>query len=173
MMRLSEEVKETEGVVFAGGAGVRMGSSVPKSLLEVGGETLMQRCLEMFVRSGFSKFSLILGHRANEVRGHVHSLHLLADYHVERFDAGKGKALQNAMRSGVVDRRKRSILVFPDDIYLMPDLPSFVLSHHLFAVFKHGALASVALAPGWEWPYGSVTLGVDWTVVDFVEKPFV
>ena len=172
-MRLQDEIKETQVVVFAGGAGLRMGSRVPKSLIEVGGKTLMQRCLEMFVRSGFGKFALILGHRAKEVEGHVHSLHLLAAFHVEYFDAGKGKALQNALQAGVVDRRKRSIMVFPDVLYLIPDLPSFVLSHHLFAVSKQGYLASVALAPGWEWPYGSVTLADDGTVVDFVEKPFV
>ena len=168
-----DEIKKTQVVVFAGGAGLRMGSHVPKSLLKAGGKTLMQRCLEMFLDSGFEKFALILGYQAEEVRNHVEDILPLAAFHVEAFDAGRGKALQNALQAGIINGKNRSILAFPDDVYLMSDLPSFVLSHHLFAASRHGALASVALAFGSEWPYGSVTLSKNGKVINFVEKPFV
>lgn len=172
-MGLQDEIRGTQVVVFAGGAGLRLGDSIAKSLLRIEEKTLMERCIELFQNSGFEQFAFILGHRAKEVRAHVDSLSCRGTFHVELFDAGKGKALQNALEAGVVDAHHRAIVVFPDDIFLMPDLPSFVLSHHLFASFKHGATSSVALAPGWEWPYGAASLSESGMVLEFLEKPFV
>jgi NDP-sugar pyrophosphorylase family protein len=174
-LSLAEEIGRTQVVIMAAGAGLRFGTNSPKMLAVLNGKTLLQRCIEPFVADGFRRFTLILGWRAPVLAEHAAKIFGSTPYqvHVEPDDHGKAAALRNALFVGKLEPRLRSILIFPDDLYTMPGLPSYVLTNHTFAVTSWKAQASVVLAPGYGWPFGSAELAPDGRVSMFEEKPFI
>ena len=170
-------VEDTQVVIFAAGAGLRVGGDVPKPLVELGGKTLMQRCIDLFLDDGFLHFVFILGFRApvieEHIRKHLEGTGVSSKFHVEPFDQGKTRALRASILGGKVDPRLRSFMVFPDDVYLMKGLPIYALTNHVFAIKKWDAKASLVLAPGEEWPFGTADLENTGRIARFEEKPFI
>ena len=62
------------GIIPAAGLGSRLGAtgrSVPKCLLEVGGENLIDRAIQHLVRAGVRRIIIVVGHMSESVRNHV------------------------------------------------------------------------------------------------------
>lgn len=60
----------TVALVLAAGAGSRLGG-VPKCLIQLGGQTLLQRQLDALAALGIADVRLVLGHHAEAVAAHV------------------------------------------------------------------------------------------------------
>ena len=153
-------------VLFAGGAGRRLGPCAPpKPLLAPCGVPLIDLQIAYALVAGFREFTVLLGHGADEVRDHVlRSFPELAGrvrFHVDEWDAaerpyGTGRALWSAMRDGVVDAERPALTLFCDDFYASARYVHDVVRAYERG-WRRGSLLAVVLAhPGVELPYGVV-----------------
>jgi len=174
---LKEETGRTQVLILAGGSAKRMGPiSEPKPLLRVAGKPLIDRCIEYLRDNGFGDFILLVGHGAELLVKHVGGgerygvkVSYCLDPQVKR--VGKAKALKNAIERGAVDRSKRSLITYPDDVFVDRTLAARFLLSHVEAVRRNGVLASIALASGVDLPYGVAKVDSDGIVTEFKEKP--
>lgn len=171
-----DEIERTQVVIMAGGMGKRMGLNKPKPLIEVCGKTLIDRCIEYYQANGYRDIVVLVGYKANEVEAHVRRTHPEVSVARDPWDpsekpVGKAKALKHALETGAVDRFRRAIVAFPDDLFLDPQLPVRLLMRHLQGVRLHDIWATAVFALPANYPYGTARIGSDGLVEEFVEKP--
>jgi NDP-sugar pyrophosphorylase family protein len=175
LRRLSEEAKQTQVVVMAGGEGKRMGYiNVPKPLIEVNGETLLARCIRYMASNGFEEFIVLTKFQevvkeAERLRADGFNIRCSMDPQLRK--VGKGKALKHALETGAIDMGRRVFVVFPDDLFLDESLPLRFLSSHIEAVNRLGVYGSVAVTAGLQLPYGYVEVDSLSLATSFKEKP--
>ncbi|MDA4117672.1 MAG: sugar phosphate nucleotidyltransferase [Thaumarchaeota archaeon] len=174
---LQGEIERTQVMVFAGGMGKRMGINYPKALLELDGQTLLDRCIEFYSNVGFTKFVFVLGYGHREILQHMQKRErgdITATYSIDP-ETGMGRAtsFRHALGSGAVDLSQRSMIVYPDDLFTDEKLPRQILSEHLWATKTLGTHGSLVLAKGLRWPYGTADVEESGLVTQFVEKPIV
>jgi NDP-sugar pyrophosphorylase family protein len=164
-------------VVVAGGLGTglrhRCGDDVPKALLTVNGKTLLDYCVELFAKAGCKDFVFLLGYLGENVQKYVgdgSKYSIRARYSMEKEKLGKGGALKMALDSGAIDRKKPSIIVYPDDLIINPEFPQQLARRHIFGVEK-GALITLVSVKKTFYRYGSPDTDDEGFVVDFREKP--
>ena len=172
------QAEKTQIVIIAGGMGKRLGVDIPKALVKIGDKTLLDRCVCFFTNCGFSDFVFLLGKGYEEISTHLgdgskYGIKIRISRDPSESYVGKGKSLKNAIENGSIISSKRSIVAFPDDIYLDDSLPVRVLLDHLHAVKEHGVNGSIVLSRGREWPFGVAELNEKGLVEKFQEKPFV
>ena len=177
--KLHLEIARTQVVVLAGGRAKRMGTDLPKCLLEVSGKKLIDWCIESLTKEGFREFVFLLGHKHELVTEHIgdgRRYGIKVRYSVDppsNSGLGKGKALKYALQNNRIDRSRRSIITFPDDIMLEENVYSRFLSNHIKAVCTDDVFASIILVPGTEYPYGVAKVDSKGRIVKFTEKPLV
>ena len=174
--RLLSEVKATQVVVLAGGQGRRLGVDVPKPLVRLAGERLIDRCVGYYASCGFSDFVVLTGYGASEVEEHLSREHPGVKVCRDPSDhslkpVGKAKALKHALEVGVIDASKRALIVFPDDVFLDGELPVKLLMHHLQAVRLYGVWATAVFAYPAIYPFGVGEVDSRSLVTSFREKP--
>jgi NDP-sugar pyrophosphorylase family protein len=163
---------------MAGGRAKRMGIDIPKCMLEISGKKLIDICIESLQKEGFSDFVFLLGHKHEMVTQHLGDgtrYGINAKFSIDPPSVlgwGKGKAFKYALETNKIDKSKRCIIVFPDDLVLEEKVFSKVLVHHIEAIRKNDVSASTLLVPGTEYPYGVADVSSDGTVLEFKEKPF-
>jgi len=174
----SDQVSSTQIVVMAGGKAKRMGSDIPKCLLEIKGKKLLDICIESITKEGFRDFVFLLGHKHEMVTEHAGDgsrYGISAKFSIDPPSVlgwGKGKAFKHALQTGKIDPSKRCIIVFPDDIIMDEKIFSKFLMNHLEAKRKNKVSGSTLLVPGTEYPYGVAEIDKDGIVQKFIEKPF-
>lgn len=172
------EITKTQVLVLAGGKAKRMGIDFPKCLLEISGKKLIDRCIESLTKEGFREFVFLIGYKHELVIQHIgdgSKYGIVARYSIDpdsNIGWGKGKALKYALQCNKINRSKRSMIVFPDDVILEKNFFSRFLTAHLEAVHKYDALATIALVPGMVYPYGVATVGSRGMILRFTEKPY-
>jgi NDP-sugar pyrophosphorylase family protein len=176
---LRAEIDNTQVVVLAGGKARRMGIDLPKCLLEVAGKRLIDWCIESLTSEGFKKFVFLLGHRYELVMEHIGDgkrYGIEARYSIDppsNTGLGKGKALKYALLNNKIDRSRRSIVLFPDDLILEDNVYTRFLSNHIRTVRIHGVVGSLMLVPETEYPYGVAKVDKSGKIVKFIEKPLI
>ena len=174
-----EIVDRTQVIIVAGGRAKRLGMDIPKCLLEISGKKLIDMSIESLAKEGFQDFVLMLGHKAELVMDHVgdgKKYGAKITYSVDPVDAigwGKGKAFKYALVNNKIDRTKRSLVIFPDDIVLEDKIYSRLLMHHVESMRKFATSATIVLVPGTEYPYGVAEVEESGIVKKFTEKPLV
>jgi len=175
-----DQISRTQIVVMAGGRAKRMGLDIPKCLLDISGKKLIDLCIEPLAAEGFQDFIFLLGFEHQMVTKYIDDGSryggIRAKFSIDPPSVlgwGKGKAFKYALANGTIDRRRRSLVVFPDDLILEEKVHSKFLLHHEEAVKKYGIIASTLLVPGTEYPYGVAEVDrKTGLVVKFTEKPF-
>jgi NDP-sugar pyrophosphorylase family protein len=163
---------------MAGGRAKRMGTDIPKCLLEISGKKLLDICVEQLTKEGFKEFVFLLGHKHEMVTEHVGNgsrYGIEAKFSIDPpsiLGWGKGKAFKYALQMNKIDPSKRSIVVFPDDLILEEEIFAKFLLNHLESMRKNHVFASTLLVPGTEYPYGVAEVDEDGLVQKFTEKPF-
>jgi NDP-sugar pyrophosphorylase family protein len=172
MNKAISECKRTQVILFAGGMGKRFGTRKPKPLLMLNGKSLIERCVEFFMNSGFEDFVFLLGYGADEVLRHIKKFCSNFRYSIDpALSYGRANSLLYALKNGSIDRRKRAFISYPDDILFGEKLAFKILEKHIDAL-KDGILASVVLSEGIEFPYGVADIDGRSLVRNFREKPF-
>ena len=178
MTDMKKEIENTQVSLLVGGKAKRMNNEI-KCLKEINGIPLIERTLKQYADHGFKKFNILAGHGHEEVENYIMTRSKCAKQIDVKFSlddqswkaGGKGKALKQALKNSTIDKSKRTIVVFPDDIFLDDNLPLKLLSGHLDNV--KSCLVTVATVPGTDYPFGEVVLDSGGKVEKFVEKPFV
>lgn len=164
-------------IVPTGGQGKRMGIDSPKMLIRLGEATLLDRCVKLFSSHGFRDFVFLLGYADKAVTEHIDkskwgkvSVSKCYDY---AQGIAKGKALKHAIVTGKIDKNRRSLMVFPDDIFIDSELPLKVIQEHIHAVKKFGIIASAVVAKAHRYPYGVAEADDRGIITNFEEKPLI
>jgi NDP-sugar pyrophosphorylase family protein len=174
--KLNGLISDTQIVILAGGQAKRMGSDRAKALLELNGRPLLDYSIEMFKRCGFRNFVLLLGYKHEEIEEYVEnaSYGVNISYSVEPPDVkGKGKALTFALTNNKINKKKRCVLHFPDDLLLDRRLPLRFLMTHLYGIEHLDTWASSLLVSGTVYPFGVAERDPNGIVTSFSEKPFI
>jgi len=171
------EAANSQVVMLVGGEGKRLGIKTPKALVKLDGTTLLERAIRLFLDAGFEDFVLLTAHGDQSVRKYVEERQW-KDARIRMFpDAKKGmargKAFTDALRMGGIDSRKRSVMVYPDDIFLDHTLPMQAILEHLYAVRAFKTVASMVVARGHRSPFGVANADEHNVVTSFEEKPVV
>jgi NDP-sugar pyrophosphorylase family protein len=171
------EVAETQIVMPVGGEAKRMGLDIPKALVELGDSTLIERCVRLFEGCGFRRFVFLLGYNDEKITGYIgkakwEGLSIEKSYDYAQGIA-KGKALKHAIITKKIDTNRRTIVAFPDDIFLDSSIPEKVLKEHLRAVNKLKILVSTVVVKAYRYPYGVVNADEKGIVKSFEEKPLI
>jgi NDP-sugar pyrophosphorylase family protein len=175
---LTKEVENTQVNLLVGGKAKRMSEEI-KCLLKINDITLIERTLKQYADCGFKKFNILAGYGNEEVKNYIYTksnyakkIDLTFSLDDPTWEAGgKGKALKQALKNNVIDKNKRSVIVFPDDIFVDDRLPLKFVTAHLDNMKSH--LVTVVTTPGTDYPYGEVKVNSNGNVDGFVEKPFV
>ncbi|MEM0085211.1 MAG: sugar phosphate nucleotidyltransferase [Candidatus Methanomethylicia archaeon] len=176
---LINEAATTQVIMPIGGKAKRMGlPDVNKALIKVAGKTLLEREIELFRNCGFKKYKLLIGHLGEEIMKYAGNgekwnveIQYSMDPNVEK--VGKGKALKHALKSGVIERDKRAIITFPDDLKLNRFLPLILLAQHIHGVENYDIWATSTLITSTTYPYGIAEIDEVGRIKRFVEKPFI
>jgi NDP-sugar pyrophosphorylase family protein len=175
---LEREVENTQVIILAGGKAKRMGKiGKPKALLEINGKPLLYYTLRWLKNCSFKDFIFLLGYKHEEIENCVKDgseFNINVTYSVEPENIkGKGKALKYALINNKIDKNKRALICFPDDLFLDKNLPIGLLLRHLYGVENYNTLATVVFVSGTSYPYGVAEINSDQLVSKFVEKPFI
>jgi NDP-sugar pyrophosphorylase family protein len=176
-LRKPADLSLVQCVIFAGGAGSRLGPNAPpKPLLPACGYTLVELQVMYALAAGFREFVVLLGHGAEEVRSHLlASFPALRDrfrFHVHDWDPaerpyGTARALWAALRDGAVDPERAVLTLFADDLYARTRYVHDVVRVYERSLARDKLLAVVLAHPGVQLPYGVVDLRTG----SFSEKP--
>lgn len=168
---------EIQAVILAGGQGKRLGVDMPKCMIELHEKRLIDICIENLIVNGIKECVFLLGYKHELVRSYLARYNNIgAKYSVDPCMSGnwgKGKALKYALINQSIDRNKRALITFPDDIMIDNSAYKKLINAHLNAVSRYGVLATVMLVSGTRYPYGVAKLNEDNLVYEFEEKPFV
>ena len=175
---LKKEIENTQVSLLVGGKAKRMNNEI-KCLKEINGIPLIERTLQQYANHGFKKFNILAGHGYEQVEDYIKTKSKCAKQIDVKFSlddqswkaGGKGKALKQALKNGIIDKSKRTIVVFPDDVFLDDTLPAHLMSAHLGNM--KSCLVTVSTVQGTDYPFGEVVLDSSGKVEKFVEKPFV
>lgn len=176
---LINEAAKTQVIMPIGGKAKRMGlSNINKALIKVAEKTLLEREIELFRNCGFKKYKLLIGHLGEDIvqyagKGEKWNVEIeySMDPNVEK--VGKGKALKHALKNGVIERNKRAIITFPDDLKLNRFLPLMLLAQHIHGVENYDVWATSTLITTTTYPYGIAEIDEVGRIKRFIEKPFI
>ncbi len=176
---IKKEIENTQVIIPAGGKAKRMGAiDKPKALLELGNKTLLDLCMELCINNGFKEFIFLLGYRHKDIEEHLRrknyfeKLKIKISVEPENI-SGKGMALRYALENNKIEKRKRALMLFPDDIILDRKFPLRFLLQHLHNIESNGVIATVSLVSGSQYPYGVAEIDANGLITNFQEKPFI
>ncbi|MBI3270130.1 MAG: phosphocholine cytidylyltransferase family protein [Planctomycetes bacterium] len=108
-----------EAVIMAAGVGKRLKpftDSRPKSLLEIGGRTLMERHLACLAAGGVERTTIVLGHCGDQLRGRFGERHGdMALRYVENREYTRGSIL--SLRAGMEGLARAAVFMDADVLY--------------------------------------------------------
>ncbi len=168
-------MNDIQAVIIAGGEGKRLGIDMPKCMLDIHGYKLIDICLSNLINIGIKDYVFLLGYKHDIVEAHLSNYYNLNKrISIDGWSGwGKGKALKYAIVNNSIDKSKRSLITFPDDLLLKKDIYNEFIEEHISNVNKHGILASVILVSGTTYPYGVAKLSENNLIYEFEEKPFI
>jgi len=175
---ISKEIENTQVIIIAGGMGKRMGTiDKPKALLEINGTTLIDYTIELLKNCGFKDLRLLIGYKHEEIEKHLgdgsrHGVKITYSVEPETIK-GRAKAMKYALINKKIDKTKRALICFPDDIFTDRKLPIKLLLQHLHGVEEKKALVTVLFVSGTSYPFGVAEMDADMFVTSFIEKPFI
>lgn len=177
LKNLQKEVENTQVIILAGGKAKRMGYvDKPKALLELNGKPLIYYTLKWLTNSGFKDFVFLLGYKHEEIENYINnsSFDINITYSIEPENVkGKGKALKYALQNNKINKNKRALICFPDDLFLDKNLPVELLLRHIHGVENHNTLGTVVFVSGTKYPFGVGETDGNQLISNFVEKPFI
>jgi NDP-sugar pyrophosphorylase family protein len=175
---LKKEIEKTQIIIMAGGSAKRMGlafQDIPKPMIEIGGKPLIEWCIELYKNCGFRDFVFILGYKHEKIEEYIKDgskFGINAKYCIDpEENMGKGKSLKAALKNFDVNRR--SIISYPDDLFLDKTLPIRLLLHHLDGKKRLDIIATNLFVSATRYPFGVGEINDKGIVESFIEKPII
>ena len=155
-------------VILCGGRGTRLREqtqTIPKPLVEIGGQPILWHVIRIYAEQGFSRFVLCLGHRGDLIEAFVSGSDLSEGLSIECVDTGE--ETPTGGRIALVGDRlegERFCATYADGVADI-DLAGLLDFHA-----AHGALATMTVVRP-ELQFGVARLDGDDVVEGFAEKP--
>jgi NDP-sugar pyrophosphorylase family protein len=128
---MDQPLPRVHAVIQAGGKGTRLlpaTAEVPKPMLEVGGEPMVERLLRAVIRSGVDRVTIVTGHLGEVVRRHVGGLRDLAG--AARIDfLEEGAPIGNVGALGLLEAEGPIVLFAFGDLVTDLDFGEMVARH--------------------------------------------
>lgn len=169
---LRRAVADAIVVLPAGGFGYRMRAlqegpgPVQKSLLPLpGGETLIDRVVGQYVRSGFRRFVALVNFQGREVETHLAGgarwgVEVRCSYDPDSAGSGRTGAILNALALGILERSGLYVIHNADCQVLecAGDWPRELLGAHVAACARSPIMATLLVVDGCPYPYTGMSL---------------
>lgn len=160
-------LKNTPVVIMAGGLGTRLyplTRVLPKALVPIGEETIMERIIKNFRSWGCNEFYFILNHKAKMIQAYFDEIDKDYDVHyiMEEQFLGTGGGL--SLLKGMI---KDTFILTNCDILVNADLECVMSKHRDEKDF----ITIIAAMKNLEIPYGVLDTDSTGKVVNFREKP--
>lgn len=156
-----------KAVIVAGGKGTRLGKltlRTPKSLVKIGGKTILEHQIVFLQKSGTREVWMLLGHLGQEIKSFLEKRRWTVrfSYLQEQVALGTGGALKQLEKE-----IKEDFLVLSGDIMVNFDLARFIAWHK-----KKGGMASLLVHPS-DHPFDSDLVETDEEarVVSLLRRP--
>lgn len=154
--------------ILCGGRGTRLSErteSLPKALVEIGGVPIIWHVIDIYAAQGFSDFTLLTGHKGDQISQWVQSTDWPDDVQVECLDTGEetqtgGRVAKAFEHLG----RQRIALTYADGLADV-DLRDEIAFHE-----RHGGLATMTVIRP-ELQFGLAKLDDEDRIGGFEEKP--
>lgn len=163
----SQSLKDVPVVIMAGGLGTRLyplTRVLPKALVPIGEETIMERIIKNFRAWGCKEFYFILNHRAKMIQAYFDDLE--KDYQVhyitEETFLGTGGGL--SLLKGMIDG---TFILTNCDILVNADFECALVKHR----DEKDTITIIAAMKNQEIPYGVLETDTTGKVTYFREKP--
>lgn len=165
--KTSNSLKDVPVVIMAGGKGTRLlpyTNVLPKPLIPIGNEPIIERIIDQFRAFGCNKFYLVLNYKKNMIKAYFNeSEH---DYQIEYIDEdiplGTGGGL-----SLLKNKLKETFILSNCDILIRDDF-SKIYEFHKQSENKISMICSVK---NFKIPYGIVHTGTNGAIESMEEKP--
>lgn len=154
--------------ILCGGRGTRLQEhtqSIPKPLVQVGGQPILWHVLHIYLAQGFRSFRLLTGYLGDQVQAFVHATEWPADADIRCVDTGEGTPTGGRLHRAAPALADGPFCVTYADGVADIDLGALLATHA-----AHGAAATMTVVRP-ELPFGVAHLDGGDVVEGFSEKP--
>lgn len=155
-------------VIMAGGQGSRLRpltNVLPKPLIPIGEQTMMEDIMDRFVECGCHDFYISVNYKADFIRRYFDNLDK-PQYYVEYFQEDKPLGTAGSLHL-LKDRIKSTFFVSNCDIIIDEDYSEILKFHH----DNHNEITVVAALKNYSIPYGTLETGDRGQLLSLQEKP--
>jgi glucose-1-phosphate cytidylyltransferase len=155
-------------VILCGGAGTRLRGhtpSIPKPLVEIGGQPILWHVIQLYLAQGFSEVLLLTGFRGEAIERFIGQQTWPSDTSIRCLGTGVETPTGGRLHQAVHAVDAATLCVSYADGVADIDLRRLLAYHH-----DHGAAATMTVVQP-ELPFGVAELDGDGLVCGFVEKP--
>jgi N-acetyl-alpha-D-muramate 1-phosphate uridylyltransferase len=132
-----------DGMIFAAGLGTRLGSvgqATPKALIEVGGQTMLERAAHRLVTAGADRLIVNVHHQAERIVQFIAEHDFGAEVHVSHEPDQPLETGGGLLHARPLFRGSGTFLLYNVDVITDADLAALVAAHE-----REGALATLAV----------------------------
>ncbi len=154
--------------ILCGGRGTRLPrgtQSIPKPLVEIGGEPIVWHVINIYAAQGLRRFLLCTGYKGDLIRGYVSSRHWPSGVEVRCVDTGEDTPTGGRIKQAGELLGERPFCATYADGVADIDIAALTQSHQ-----AHGDLATVTVVRP-ELQFGIADLDGDGRIRGFHEKP--
>ena len=151
-------------IIMCGGRGRRLEPltrSVPKPLVEIGGESILKHKIEFYKNQGFLDFIFCVGYKSELI---VDAVNNIQGINAEFSDAGESAGILERI-DRVKEKIESNAIVTYGDTFTDLDLNALLAKH-----CKSDSAVTIVTAPIVN-PFGLVEIGPDFSITSFKEKP--
>ena len=169
--KYSKRIKRTFNlpvVVMAGGQGSRLRpltNVLPKPLIPIGEQTMMEDIMDRFVECGCHNFYISVNYKADTIRRYFDNLNK-PQYHVEYFQEDKPLGTAGSLHL-LKDKINSTFFVSNCDIIIDEDYSEILEFHHS----NDNEITMVAAMKNYSIPYGTLETGEGGQLISLQEKP--
>lgn len=155
-------------VIMAGGQGTRLRpltNVLPKPLIPIGEQTMMEDIMDRFVECGCKDFYVSVNYKADFIRHYFDNFSKL-QYHIEYFQENKPLGTAGSLHL-LKDRIRNTFFVSNCDIIIDEDYSEILKFHR----DNHNEITVVAALKNYSIPYGTLETGEGGQLLSLQEKP--
>ncbi|MBQ8983597.1 MAG: CBS domain-containing protein [Lachnospiraceae bacterium] len=163
----SKCMEEMPVVIMAGGLGTRLyplTKVLPKALIPIGDDTIMERIVRNFRAWGCKEFYFILNHKADMIKAYFDELDKDYTIHYIKEDAFLGTGGGLSLLKGMIDD---TFILTNCDILVNADFECILKKHY----DDKNVITFIGAVKNIEIPYGVLETDNSGKVVEFKEKP--
>lgn len=167
-LKLNSEKLDLPVVIMAGGKGTRLKpltNVIPKPLIPIGENTIIEEIMDKFVNIGSNQFYLSVNYKSDTIKHYFKTLNN-NDYKIKYFEEDKPLGTAGSMYL-IKDKIKSTFFVSNCDILIDQDL----LEIYKYHKENNNSITIVSALKHYSIPYGTISTGENGVLEQLNEKP--